>query len=207
MKATARRTAAVELGAAGLYAGVYLCLYIFGGLVSPSTGAAPGARAAQESVGSCKTFVRDFYNWYAQHYDQPEGWLAVIEKERSADFSPELLAALRDYAQAPENEKDETAPLDLALDFDPILNAQDNDDRYVTGEVAHSGDMYRVEVYGITEGRKRGHAQVVADLKFKDGHWIFVNFEYGPWRGDLLSLLKKLKQVRESRQAASPTAR
>lgn len=172
MKALAKRTAAV------LPAVVFLAVV-----------AAGAVAGAQERVGSCKTFVRNFYNWYAARYDQPAGWLELIVKERSADFSPEMLAALRGYAEAATSGKGEISGLDL----DPILNTQDNADRYVVGDIAHSGDTYRVEVYGITQGKKRSHADVIADLKFKDGHWMFVNFEYGQWRGDLLSMLKKLR--------------
>lgn len=146
---------------------------------------------AQKRIKSCRTFVRDFYNWYAARYDQPAGWLELLVTERSVNFSPELLAALRDYAEPPAAAKREIS----ALDFDPILNAQDNADRYVAGDVAQSGDTYEVEVFGITQGKKRGQPDVVAELKFHDGHWIFVNFHYGEWRPDLLSLSKKIREI------------
>jgi hypothetical protein len=145
---------------------------------------------SQSIQTSCKNFVQSFYEWYVANYDKPAGWLAVLLKEKSSAFSPKLLAALREYGEAPENSGDQIS----GLDFDPILNAQDNADKYVVEHVIRKGNTYWVEVYGILGGKKRAKPDVVPELMLREGRWVFVNFHYEQRRSDLLTLLAKLQE-------------
>jgi hypothetical protein len=135
--------------------------------------------------------VKDFYNWYAANYDKPAGWLELVLKERSSAFSPELLKALKEYGEAPNTGKGQIS----GLNFDPILNAQDNAGQYLVGRVIPKQKTYWAEVYGIWDGKKRTKPDVVPELIFERGRWMFVNFHYGDRRSDLLSILKKLREA------------
>ena len=58
-----------------------------------------------------------------------------------------------------------------------------------------------VEVWGIWSGKKNAKPDVVPELSFKDGHWVFENFHYGKDdsgnESDLLIVLKGLKTERK----------
>ncbi|HUJ32601.1 MAG TPA: hypothetical protein VLY23_15070 [Candidatus Acidoferrum sp.] len=150
---------------------------------------------------SCKTFVQEFYDWYsAKAMDETKIQAAVdiALKNRSSQLSPELVRALKENAAAEAKGGGQTQ----AMDFDPFLNSQDIADRYVIGDIAQKDKTYWVEVYGIWSGRKRLRPDVVPELEFRHGQWIFVNFHYGQRKGeDLLNLLKSL---RDDRREHSP---
>jgi len=83
------------------------------------------------------------------------------------------------------------------LDFDPILNTQDPADRYVVRSVMRRGGHYWANVYGVWSRPVSGQEkqpQVVAELNFKNGRWVFVNFHYpnstNPDNENLLSMLR-----------------
>jgi hypothetical protein len=157
-----------------------------------------GTTPQQDIQESCRSFVKGFYEWYvAQVFATSTGWLEPILKNKSSDFSPELLRALREYAEAPGNPQNEIDE----LDFDPFLHAQDTADRYLVGDIIRDGSTYLAEVYGIWSGRKNGKPDVIPELMLKDGQWLFVNFHYGKSKRskdeNLLSVLKKLREDRQ----------
>ncbi len=161
---------------------------------SPMLGTSP----QQDIQESCRSFVKGFYEWYvAQVFTTSTGWLAPILKNKTFGFSPELLGALREYAEAPGNPQNEIDE----LDFDPFLHAQDSADRYLVGDITRHGGTYWVEVYGIWSGKRNAKPDVVPELMLKDGRWLFVNFHYGKSKRskdeNLVSILKRPRQDRQ----------
>jgi hypothetical protein len=90
----------------------------------------------------------------------------------------------------------------VGIDFDPFLNGQDFAQKYVVGKVTHKGDRYRVEVFGIWNGKKDEIPSVVPELMYSNGQWRFMNFYYHrdpkkPSEDDLLSVLRALREERK----------
>jgi hypothetical protein len=58
-----------------------------------------------------------------------------------------------------------------------------------------------VEVFGFWNGKKNAKPDVVPELVFEKGRWIFVNFHYDssgfPENENLVSVLQALKKSRE----------
>ena len=147
---------------------------------------------------SCRNFVQGFYDWYvpkALGENEGPAWAFALKNKRSV-FSPELYRLLREdsAAQAKAGEI-------VGLDFDPFLNSQDPEERYVVGNVTPKGDRYLVELRGISSGKKSEKPAVVAELTQNDGRWLFVNFHYGetkyPEDENLVSVLKNLRASRQ----------
>jgi len=88
----------------------------------------------------------------------------------------------------------------VGLDFDAFLNAQDIPERYLVGKITPNGDHYWVEVFGVWNGQKNSNPDVVPELAFENGQWIFTNFHYGktasPVNENLVSVLQILKKDR-----------
>jgi hypothetical protein len=150
-------------------------------------------KGPQESIKSCLRFVQSFYNWYvANALKDPdvEPWHVGL-KYKGNPFSSELTQALI------ESDAEAKAEGDPVLDFDPILASQDPADRYVVRSVKRKDGRYWANVYGIwsTPPSDQGEGpQVVAELIFKNGRWLFVNFHY-PGSGatpnvDLMKILR-----------------
>jgi hypothetical protein len=139
-------------------------------------------------------FVRKFYDWYVPIAHKPlkEDSSNVAIAKRGALFDPPLLKALKEDAEAARN-----SPGDIVgLDFDPFLNSQDPDDKYVVGGVTETDGLYRVDVYGIRKGKKREtKPNVVAEVKPAKDSFVFTNFRYGA-DGDLVAILKQLADDR-----------
>jgi hypothetical protein len=171
--------------------------------------AVPGSLLAQGKssgdIRSCRAFVQEFYDWYmrlpenatATNDQRPADEIAL--KQRKSIFSAELSRRLqKDYESA------DKAPGELVgLDFDPFLNSQDPDQRYVAGRIRLQGSSYWADVYGVADGNKRERPDVVAELVFENGRWLFLNFHYPdckPRRScNLLSILKQLEQQRQQK--------
>jgi hypothetical protein len=146
---------------------------------------------------SCRKFVQEFYTWYVR-FSSKEGGSSEALKQRPRSFDPELLRRMKQDADAQAKQPGEI----VGLDFDPFLNAQDIAPRYVVGKVTRKGDRYRVEVYGIWNGKKDEIPSVVPELMYSNGHWRFMNFYYRrdtkkPREDDLLSVLKELRKDRK----------
>lgn len=158
-------------------------------------------KSTHEITKPVRVFVQTFYDWYVpislRNNSVPASDFAL--KYKSSDFSPELLRALQEDSNARAKVTGEV----VGLDFDPFLNGQDPCQRYDVGEIAHRGASYWVDVYGICSGRKSQKPDVTAELVYKNGHWLFVNFHYNgiakqyPQSADLVSILKLLRKDRE----------
>jgi hypothetical protein len=123
--------------------------------------------------------------------------LRVTLRQKRSSFSPELVKGLKEDLKASEKS---TAEI-VGLDFDPFLNTQDIAERYLVGKITPKGDHYWVEVFGVWNGQKNSNPDVVPELAFEKGQWIFTNFHYGktdiPVNENLLSVLQTLKKDRQ----------
>jgi hypothetical protein len=144
---------------------------------------------------SCRKFVQEFYSWYAARSLKAGGEDLILTKKR-ASLSPELFRRLNEDRLAAKRSPGEI----VGLDFDPVLNAQDVAQSYVAGRVTTKGDRFKVEVFGIWDGKKRGSPDVVPELKRNGKRWIFVNFYYPSAdktpNDDLLHVLANLRSDR-----------
>lgn len=132
-------------------------------------------KSAEDMQKSCRTFVQGFDNWYLHNLESGGDYSKALKYKRNA-FSPELLRLLK------QAEEQATKTGEALLDFDPILGGQDFPKRIVVGKARIQGDRCWVDN---------------AELVFKDGRWLFVNFHYGkdpkyPMNENLLSVLKYL---------------
>jgi hypothetical protein len=154
-----------------------------------SAGAAP-----LHAADSPAKFVQDFYNWYVPmtKHDPHETASDVALKKRSADFSPELIKALKEDGAASARNPGEL----VGLDSDPFLNSQETAEKAEVGKVTEKNGAFRVEVYEYLNGKKDKKPQVVAEVKSVNGQWVFVNF----WNSDKDSLLDDLKQLAKDRK-------
>jgi hypothetical protein len=155
--------------------------------------ATPGALYAQEKSPrekekSCRAFVQDFYNWYIRKLNAGGYYATAIRYKKDA-FSPELVRLLEKSERASRTQDQDY------LDYDPFVNGQDWLKHYVAEKVTLKGDRCWVNVYG-TERGIRGPMEgvtpdIVPELTFKAGRWVFVNF-HDPRhpKDDLLSVLK-----------------
>jgi len=130
-------------------------------------------KSPEEMQKSCRSFVQGFDNWYLRNLESGGDYGAALKYKRSA-FSPELFRLLK------QAEEHDSKTGDAILDFDPILGGQDWPKRIVAGKATIKGDRCWVDK---------------AELMFKDGRWVFVNFHYGkdpkyPMNENLLSILK-----------------
>jgi hypothetical protein len=158
-------------------------------------------RAQQDGPGtiqkSCQDFVQAFYDWYApialKEHSGPAWNLALEYKSNS--FASDISRHLKKDSAAQAKNAGEI----VGLDFDPFLNNQDSDERYVVGNVAVKGDSYWADVYAVRSGEKNAKPDIVAELMRKSGRWLFVNFHYGKsaYSNDenLVSILKALTTV------------
>jgi hypothetical protein len=166
----------------------------------PSQAQPPAASSPSQAAGQ---FVQQFYNWYlakekaAMNKSHSETVFELTLREKQASFSPELVKALKEDLAASKKSPEEI----VGLDFDPFLNAQDMGERYIVGKVTPKGDHYWVEVFGVWGGKKNVKPDVVPELAFQNGSWIFTNFHYGnssiPVNENLVSILQQLKKDRE----------
>jgi hypothetical protein len=151
------------------------------------------AAGPSPSQTAASDFVQKFYDWYVPIAHKPGNAPSSDQAvaKRGAAFDPPLLRALKIDAEAQRKSPDDI----VGLDFDPFLNAQDFDDKYVVGNVTENGGVYLVSVYGVRNGKRAAKPDVVAELKVVKGSFQFTNFRYGA-DGDLLGILKTLADER-----------
>lgn len=155
--------------ALGLRACSRIVLPLAFGLTGPlAVSNAQGSGAAEQS---CRAFVQKFYDGY---------WNQYLPKLKDADFSlpgtdavlrarpPVLSQELIDLIVKDEKRSKETGDVGN-LDFDPFLNSQDPQGRYL---------VTKVEVADTTCKATLSRAHTVAELKASGASWIFVNFHY-----------------------------
>jgi hypothetical protein len=172
-------------------------------LLAASSSFAGQGTPSQDARKSCRDFVQAFYDWYVpvalKHGRVRPADVAL--KNKGSEFSPELARALREDSEAQAKVKGDL----VGLDFDPFLNSQDPSERYVVGNITPKGDRYWVEIYSLTSGKKSEKPDVVPELTFKDGRWIFVNFHYGQGEhSEDENLVSTLKILRADRAKSSP---
>lgn len=142
---------------------------------------------------SPRAFVANFYVWYTPfaqcHADRPAFELALRHKKHC--FTPELWTALWEDAQAQRNSEG----VIVRLDSDPFLMSQDPEPRYRVGKVSPKENGFLVEVHGVRSGAPSSDPAVIAEVRKRHGHWVFVNF-HTPAGGGLLTQLKTLKAQR-----------
>jgi hypothetical protein len=177
---------------------IALILFSFGvGVLQAQTPTTPS------QPQDCGAFVQQFYNWYVakenalMKRNSRESALEVALREKRSSFSPELVKGLKEDLAASKKSPGEI----VGLDFDPFLNAQDIAERYLVGNITPKEDHYWVEVFGVWNGQKNSNPDVVPELAFENGQWIFTNFHYGktdiPVNENLVSVLQELKKDRQ----------
>lgn len=154
----------------------------------------PGAGAASPESKSAQAFVQDFYTWYGQEEKREHG-MALSDyaiKMKPQFFSAAIVQGLREDEAAQAKVPGEV----VGLDFDPILNAQDDCGTYKAGKVKVVGTTYRVELFDHCSDSKPARPAVIAAVEKRNGAWVFVDFIY-LGSGDLFSELQALKKERE----------
>jgi len=129
---------------------------------------------------SCRAFVQGFYDRYWNHMadkaaapDFDPRNLPTVEqllKQEPAVLSPEL-AGLLAHEEREMARRHEVGN----LDFDPFLNSQDPQGRYVVGSVKMDGDRCMAKI---------DKADMVAELKKSGTSWAFTNFHYSYYAED-----------------------
>lgn len=156
------------------------------------------ATTAQKAL-SPREFVEGFYKWYISRNPGNVSWDFAL-KYRSSAFSPQLLRLLKANSAA------QAACEDIVgLDFDPILNTQDPDNRYEVGNIAQTGQNYKAEIYGVRSGKRDEKPYVIAEFTEDNGHWYFVNFHYLYDDGTIADLLTILKNPEKCMSPRSPS--
>ncbi|MDR3690733.1 MAG: hypothetical protein P4L46_15255 [Fimbriimonas sp.] len=147
--------------------------------------------AQSPDTRAARRFVQRFYDWYsprAMSAKAGPAWNLAL-KAKTASFSPALRRALRADVNAQAKSTGEI----VGLDFDPFLNSQDPELRYVAGTPVASRGSYLVGVHGASATKPA----VFAKVESRHGAWRFTNFIYSS--GDnLLEVLERLKKLRES---------
>ena len=137
-------------------------------------------KSPQEMQKQCHNFAQGFYDWYVRKLNAGGDYSTALKYKRRA-FSPELFRLIKDA----RDHLSKTG--DAILDFDPIFGGSDWPKRIVAGKAKITGDRCWINN---------------AELMFKDGRWLFMNFYYGKdKRDDLLSILRK--QLRQERRKHS----
>jgi Protein of unknown function (DUF3828) len=158
--------------------------------------AIPGVARSPKAQESPLKFVQDFYTWYApmtsKGHQEPAFTTAL--KLKGSLFSAELVSALSEDASAQEQAKGEI----VGIDWDPFVNSQDPESRYVVGKIRQKGDRFFADIHGVRAGKKRSEPDVTAELMKVKSHWVFVNF-HSRDTGDLLSVLNTLSNERQHR--------
>jgi hypothetical protein len=140
-----------------------------------------GQEASHDTEKSCQRFAQDFYDWYVKKVtsdfkaSNPSApWHAALKHDGNP-FNPRLTRALI------ASDAEAKADGDPVLDFDPMLNSQDPADHYVVRSVTIKNNHCWATVYGFWSRpvpARANEPQVAAELEFKGGRWLFVNFHY-----------------------------
>lgn len=128
-------------------------------------------KPTQPTEQSCSTFAQGFYDWYLSSAD---GWRDVPSNKKY----PLDEKLVRLFAAS---EREEKRTDGVIIDCDPFFNSQDPAEHYIVRKTSVKDGLCRAEVYGTWTGavtRGREGPDVIAELVFRDGKWIFVNFRY-----------------------------
>lgn len=156
-------------------------------------------RAASPDENSCQAFVQEFYKWYigkSNNNSKSGDPLSITLKTRPELFGAELTKRLKEDSAAAAKSPDEI----VGLDFDPILNTQEQVQNYKAEKVSTKGPSFFVDMHALLNGKREAQAAVVPELVKVGSKWQFVNFHYKVDKKDD-DLLHILKQLRDERQA------
>lgn len=164
-----------------------------------------GATNARDMDDSCRSFVEQFYNYYEPlepgHPLEHTSLGDAIEKKQFDPLLAQQLQVVLD-TQAKSGQ--------IRLDFDPIVNGREPADKYVAGNVTRKGEHYLVEVYGVSDdGKKHDKPDVVAEVEWENGEWMFANFHYpngsdAPENENLLGMLRRILKSRLEENRTQP---
>jgi hypothetical protein len=170
----------------------------FVSVFAASCGASKDARSSDNSPAAAARFAQDFYDWYvpiASAQKSEPASNAVLNRNPPV-LAPELLRELQEDAAAQAKSQEI-----VGIDFDPFLNSQDPCERYEVGTVRETGGNYQVDVHSICSGKRSEKPDVVAEMIFQNGSWLFANFRRtGGEGGDLRTILKQLARDRKGSQ-------
>jgi len=170
--------------------------------------APPPAQTRVESLRerSCRNFVQRFYNWYLAKAASSEG--SDPTSDVVLRFKPSVLSLklrrmlIREYAAEAKMNGD----LDLQLDFDPYINAQDFPPTLKVRTAAYHDGKCRASVW-ITDP-PANYDLVDPELVFENGKWVFVNFHYPdpetPSDENLIDTLIMLRKTRAREKSKGP---
>jgi|SRR5579863_5118178 len=156
----------------------------------------PAQTRTREDTESCQRFTQAFYNWYVakvfqSFHDKNADPLLEGLDYKGHPFSRGLVQGIRKVRA------EEVKSHGAILDFDPILNSQDPAEHYLVRNVTEKDGRYLAEIYGVWHtppSDLRKGPQVVAEIIYRQGRWVFVNFHYPgspfPESENLVSILK-----------------
>jgi Protein of unknown function (DUF3828) len=150
----------------------------------PSQQAASPQPAAESPLTpdeqSCKAFVQDFYDWY---------WNQFADRANDPNFDvrrlhsypdvvrrhpPILSSGLFKLIKRDQRTSEATQSVGV-LDFDPFLNTQDPEGKYLVNHVTISNGQCEAEI---------DHAHLISDLTRSGSTWVFTNFHYSFYSED-----------------------
>ena len=153
-----------------------------------------GAQKLPSNVADAAIFVRKFYKWYVPVAKKSKDRPAEIAlQERTSNFDPVLAAALNEDFGMQEKSKEI-----VGLDWDPFLSGQDTCNSYPQSTPTATTNTILVPVFCEQNGKLSVKAAVTAEVSYRQGQWVFVNFHYDNGQ-DLVTLLARLKKDREKR--------
>ena len=139
--------------------------------------------------------VDGFYQWYVplavSENQEPASDIAI--KKRASLFSSRLIKALKDDSDASRKSPDEI----VGLDWDPFLDTQDPDQKYVLGNITKDRGRFFVRIHALRAGKKSAKPSVTAVVAQEKGKWVFADFLSSDGQG-LLKALSALKKDREN---------
>ena len=136
---------------------------------------------ANSEAASCRGFVNDFYNWY---------WNSIATEAKKPGFNPKRLHSYHDVVRRKPAvlsdellrliQKDEAASKAAGgeivhLDFDPFLNSQDPEGKYLISTLTAQSGHCMV---------KMNQRHIRAELEHSAAGWLFINFYYGNYSED-----------------------
>ncbi|ABF43556.1 hypothetical protein Acid345_4556 [Candidatus Koribacter versatilis Ellin345] len=150
-------------------------------------------QSAAKPPQDCRSFVQQFYEWYAPAaaHDRGRTWETAV-KRKPAEFSPELAQAIERDSAAQAKTSDDI----VGLDFDPFLSSQDPSGRFTLKQVKEQGNTCSATLVSGPANRKG--EDVTAVLERVDGNWRFANFQYSNEQMDLMQLLKQMEADRKA---------
>ena len=152
----------------------------------------------QDRDDACRSFVQSFYYWYAPIAMDDTAFPSAMDLAiQSQVLSPNLARLLEEIGAAAVSGGGE-----IFLGVDPFTNSEDLWKKFMVGDVTRQGDHCFAEVYGVSPEKKDLNPDVVAEVVFQSGRWIFVNFHYPgyPASSGQENLLSVLRRIHRSMQ-------